>query len=233
MSVKIRCLKCKDIIESKHVHDFKFCSCENIFIDGGNEYVRYGGKALEDGSAEFILKNGKVKNILGKYENPFHGVGGNTKIGLVRRVVEDPMYIDIEKLDQSKSYEIHGSTSGEFKKLISVEIKKSREKLQTYKYIFTNDCSRGKLSFGTEEDLIATPNCPILKLDGTVVCLDHLKEGDEVLSIKRITHTKDVSRCVSKLLYSYKYYKEYVYNILFIHNGTNFCADGFFVEGVV
>ena len=32
---KIQCKKCKDIIESKHVHDFKWCSCKSIAVDGG------------------------------------------------------------------------------------------------------------------------------------------------------------------------------------------------------
>lgn len=39
---KVRCKKCNDIIESKHSHDFKYCHCGEIFIDGGNEYQRYG-----------------------------------------------------------------------------------------------------------------------------------------------------------------------------------------------
>lgn len=37
------CLKCDDIIESRHRHDFVRCSCESIFLDGGREYIRYGG----------------------------------------------------------------------------------------------------------------------------------------------------------------------------------------------
>ncbi len=33
------------ILESKSVHDFVKCSCPNpLFLDGGNEYCRYGGK---------------------------------------------------------------------------------------------------------------------------------------------------------------------------------------------
>lgn len=40
---KAQCSKCKDIIESKHVHDFRFCKCEAIFVDGGKEYLRRGG----------------------------------------------------------------------------------------------------------------------------------------------------------------------------------------------
>ena len=37
---KIRCKKCGDIIESKHVHDFKWCSCKSVAVDGGNKYLR-------------------------------------------------------------------------------------------------------------------------------------------------------------------------------------------------
>lgn len=43
MGQKIQCNKCKDIIESKHVHDFVRCKCQAIFVDGGDEYLRYGG----------------------------------------------------------------------------------------------------------------------------------------------------------------------------------------------
>lgn len=39
---KIRCKKCNDIIESIHVHDFKYCKCGSVFIDGGKFYNRYG-----------------------------------------------------------------------------------------------------------------------------------------------------------------------------------------------
>ena len=44
---KIQCKKCKDIIESKHVHDFKWCTCKSIAVDGGLEYLRRVG-SLED-----------------------------------------------------------------------------------------------------------------------------------------------------------------------------------------
>jgi hypothetical protein len=41
---KAQCAKCKDIIESYDRHDFKWCSCHSIFVDGGKEYMRRGGK---------------------------------------------------------------------------------------------------------------------------------------------------------------------------------------------
>lgn len=39
---KIKCKKCGDVIESTYGHDFKYCKCGAIFVDGGLEYSRYG-----------------------------------------------------------------------------------------------------------------------------------------------------------------------------------------------
>ena len=43
---KIRCKLCDDVIESKHHYDFVRCKCENAFVDGGKDYVRFGAKDL-------------------------------------------------------------------------------------------------------------------------------------------------------------------------------------------
>lgn len=43
---KIKCLECGDIIESKHRHDMVWCSCGGLFIDGGDEYIRIGGRNI-------------------------------------------------------------------------------------------------------------------------------------------------------------------------------------------
>lgn len=43
-SNKARCKKCNDIIESKTRHDFKWCKCGAIAVDGGKEYLRRLGK---------------------------------------------------------------------------------------------------------------------------------------------------------------------------------------------
>ena len=50
-----QCPTCRDIIYSRANHDFRYCSCGEIFIDGGLEYVRVGGKdlgAIEMGTLE-------------------------------------------------------------------------------------------------------------------------------------------------------------------------------------
>lgn len=44
---RIRCKHCNDVIESFTVHDFKWCSCHKVAVDGGREYLRRCGN-LED-----------------------------------------------------------------------------------------------------------------------------------------------------------------------------------------
>ncbi len=43
-----QCLKCDDVIESKHVHQFVRCSCGEIFVDGGKEYLRRGANSFDN-----------------------------------------------------------------------------------------------------------------------------------------------------------------------------------------
>lgn len=44
---KAKCLKCGDVIESKHIHDWVSCTCGNIFVDGGRQYLRRGVADVE------------------------------------------------------------------------------------------------------------------------------------------------------------------------------------------
>ena len=36
----IKCNHCGDVIESTHTHDFKWCSCETVAVDGGKSYCK-------------------------------------------------------------------------------------------------------------------------------------------------------------------------------------------------
>lgn len=40
---KIRCKRCGDVIESRYRHDFKFCRCRSVAVDGGFDYLRRVG----------------------------------------------------------------------------------------------------------------------------------------------------------------------------------------------
>lgn len=44
----VMCNNCLDVIESVHRHDFKYCSCESVFVDGGRDYQRVGYKNKAD-----------------------------------------------------------------------------------------------------------------------------------------------------------------------------------------
>jgi len=41
-SNKAKCLKCGDVIESFHIHDYRKCHCGNLSVDGGLDYIRRG-----------------------------------------------------------------------------------------------------------------------------------------------------------------------------------------------
>ena len=41
---RARCAKCGDVITSYHVHDFLYCKCRAIAVDGGLEYARRVGE---------------------------------------------------------------------------------------------------------------------------------------------------------------------------------------------
>lgn len=40
---KIKCKYCGEVIESKSRHDFKFCACGKVAIDGGHFYLKRSG----------------------------------------------------------------------------------------------------------------------------------------------------------------------------------------------
>ena len=42
--MKIKCLLCGDIIESKSLHDLVICKCEACYIDGRSYYSHIGAK---------------------------------------------------------------------------------------------------------------------------------------------------------------------------------------------
>ncbi len=60
-----QCLKCGDHIESQHVHDFRYCSCKAVAVDGGYDYLRRVGKA-EDYIETSIYETRSGMSYLGK-----------------------------------------------------------------------------------------------------------------------------------------------------------------------
>ena len=76
---KIKCKKCGDIIESIDVHDFKWCSCGTVAVDGGREYLRRVGNKEDFEELSHFIKLAEittdgfeiVKNALSKKDISF------------------------------------------------------------------------------------------------------------------------------------------------------------------
>lgn len=47
-----RCKLCGDVIESRYRHDFVTCSCGNLSVDGGLDYIRRGWSSKDRSSWE-------------------------------------------------------------------------------------------------------------------------------------------------------------------------------------
>lgn len=67
VTMKIKCLLCDDIIESKSVHNLVSWKCESCYIDGGSYYAHIGAKdfsqivkILDDGTE--IKGNNQLNN---------------------------------------------------------------------------------------------------------------------------------------------------------------------------
>ena len=51
-----RCLKCGDVLESKFLHDIRTCSCGNLTVDGGTQYIRRCFTAGSDSYEELSIE---------------------------------------------------------------------------------------------------------------------------------------------------------------------------------
>jgi hypothetical protein len=61
---QVTCLECGEVLVSEHRHDYKTCSCPNeTMIDGGNDYVRYGGKDLSKVETFTVLDTDDFKFV--------------------------------------------------------------------------------------------------------------------------------------------------------------------------
>lgn len=65
----IKCLHCGDMITSNHRHDFKFCTCKSVAVDGGEAYLRRLGQRsdYEETSAIEINPDQPLQQYAGMY----------------------------------------------------------------------------------------------------------------------------------------------------------------------
>lgn len=84
MSAVITCLECGSIIQSNHRHDYVVCSCGNVAVDGGNDYLKLNfkdsSKILIDGNP---MEIDGVKELRVVIVNGFPGSGKDTLIDYI------------------------------------------------------------------------------------------------------------------------------------------------------
>lgn len=59
MGLTLKCPNCHTAIQSRSVHDFRQCKCGDLFVDGGNDYLRYGGNA-DMGKVLVVTEHGDI-----------------------------------------------------------------------------------------------------------------------------------------------------------------------------
>lgn len=64
MRNRAKCKLCNDVIESFHHHDYVTCKCEEIAVDGGNNYFRCSAKNWDNFIRIDDLGNEIVPEIL-------------------------------------------------------------------------------------------------------------------------------------------------------------------------
>lgn len=63
----IQCNHCGDIIESKYTHDFVWCSCQTVAVDGGLDYAKRTYKYSPDDFTD--LSKWEKKSLFKKKNN--------------------------------------------------------------------------------------------------------------------------------------------------------------------
>lgn len=59
----VRCHLCNDIITSRHRHDFLWCKCGNIAVDGGKEYLRRVGLGVTNKTYDDLSITEKIRDV--------------------------------------------------------------------------------------------------------------------------------------------------------------------------
>ncbi len=59
----IKCKHCKQIINSRHVHDYKSCKCGKVAVDGGLDYLKRSGEHSDFIEASIVIDDrGEIIN---------------------------------------------------------------------------------------------------------------------------------------------------------------------------
>jgi len=93
------CNLCKEEIWSAHVHDFKTCSCGNISVDGGLQYLRRVGKSISDSTdTSLSLEKEVIKDMIAavKWANETGRNEFGVALAVIRAIRKHGLLLDKE-----------------------------------------------------------------------------------------------------------------------------------------
>jgi len=89
---KVKCLNCYETIQSMFRHDFKWCSCKNIAVDGGGDYLKMSYKneaqyavLQEEADNEEVIRTSEVLDGGRTITQNHSGTGDNIAGNIIRK----------------------------------------------------------------------------------------------------------------------------------------------------
>jgi hypothetical protein len=93
LSNQVRCLKCGDEPWSAHRHDFRYCGCGAVAVDGGQDYLRRLGQADDMEDMSLSISDKHLELLKDAITDPERNELG--KVCNVARVLRDDMGINL------------------------------------------------------------------------------------------------------------------------------------------
>jgi hypothetical protein len=101
LSNQIRCLKCGDEPWSANRHDFRYCGCGAVAVDGGQDYLRRLGQRADYEDMSITVTDKHLELLKDAISDPERNELG--KVCNLARVLRDDMGIFlIEKEDEDE-----------------------------------------------------------------------------------------------------------------------------------
>ena len=98
LSNQVECLKCGDRPFSAHRHDFSYCECGAVAVDGGMDYLRRLGLPEDYKELSITMSDEACIELQGELEDTTKNSLG--KLCNVLRYMRDEMDIDPETFQQ-------------------------------------------------------------------------------------------------------------------------------------
>lgn len=100
LSNQLRCHKCGDTPYSAHRHDFRYCKCGAVAVDGGMDYLGRGGGFDDCTEMSITITDELYNSIADAITDPERNELG--KVCNLVRVLRDELGVNIGEVEQDE-----------------------------------------------------------------------------------------------------------------------------------